>query len=255
MAGSAPWQAEAFRLTAFPLTPRPFNTEAWWTATIGSQPEVRLSQPRVGVQVEEAAHGGGKLSLVVDADRLHWGLVAADGGTSTNVEVPSLGPFEETIGDFRALGERWFLDGSYPGSSRLAFGATLSIPVRDRTSGLVVMRSFLHSVNIDTEGMSDFAYQVNRPRKSSTGIPNLEINRLSKWAVVTREQKAIRITAVGVEESGSQPTTACIVEMDINTAPRSELKLASQESVLVFQELLNFAIEISRAGDIPWLAR
>src|SRR4029077_16583024 len=78
---------------------------------------------------------------------------------------------------------RWIKEMS-PTISRLAFGAVLFQSAESHETGYELLKSYLPKLEVDSKGSFDFLYQINRPRLSMSGIPSLQINRLSKWAVV-----------------------------------------------------------------------
>jgi hypothetical protein len=156
---------------------------------------------------------------------------------------------------FKELMRRWLVD--CPPLQRLAFGAVLYLPVEDKMKGYSQLSAYL-GLELDPENSGDFLYQINRRRRSGCGVPNLEINRLSKW---TWLQLGLRAS------DGEQPwleirPSVCLLELDINTAldfrePLSGKSyvpfrgpLPRESYVPLFDELVSFAEEIAVKGDV-----
>ena len=141
-----------------------------------------------------------------------------------------------------------------PPLQRIAFGAALQLPAKDRTEGYEILGKFLHQVKLDPAGSSEFMYQINRPRPSSTGIDDLVINRLAKWAVGAT-QRATYTVVPGVPA----PTQMADVErefyarlnLDINTSGEFKGELPPDKLLLILEELINIAKELAEKGDIP----
>jgi hypothetical protein len=95
----------------------------------------------------------------------------------------------------------------------------------------------------DDEG--DFLYQYNRRRRSQR-VPEVKINRLSKWTwVPLGEVRAEGGELVFPAES------ACLLELDINTAPEFQGALPHDRYVPLFEEMVGLAVEIAARGDVP----
>ena len=67
-----------------------------------------------------------------------------------------------------------------------------------RELGYRELGRFLPAVRLD-EDSSDFSYQINRPRRS-TVIPELSVNRLSKWSVGKFQAFVASETGIAVSE-------------------------------------------------------
>lgn len=121
----------------------------------------------------------------------------------------------------------------------------------DRAEGYRLLDGCLPDVNVDSERSSDFSYQINRPRQSALGIPDLRINRLSRWSVVKRQGFAIHggvQPAVTIHQEGG---LAAKLDLDINTAPDYPSDLQHDRLGDIFQECVGAAVEIAGSGDIP----
>ncbi len=238
-----PWQAESLRLTVFrlPTAVAPESLD-WWKGVVGSEPENRVESPRINVRREDGLFLGGRLSLNVSPARIDWVLAAE----SKPEEVSTgLGPVEEGVKRFMEALNGW-LKLARP-VQRLAVGVVASLGVPDRLSGYRAIQGFLQDVKLDAEHISDFLYQINRPRQSKV-IPALKINRLSKWSVSLSRTLQLIVGAAPQASFGGPEEFACRLELDINTAAEHEGELPTLD---VLPELVRLALEISDRGDIP----
>lgn len=238
------WKAESLRMTAFPspgtVLGEPPN---WWETAVGEPPENRVHQPKVGVIQEQGSFSNGVLTLISQPGRIDWLLAWPN-----REEI--IEPFEESLGAFVPLVLRWL--GDAPVLQRIAFGATLRLPVKDRIDGYKRLSSYLHHVDLDPEGSTEFLFQINRPRKSKSGIENLSINRLSKWSVAFTQEATYTVhdpKATQFQLTGLQKDLYCRLELDINTAPNED-DFAAKDVQQVFNELVDLGREIATNGDI-----
>lgn len=242
------WQVERLRLTAFPPPMTKISQPPWWADLVGYPPETVVSRPKVGLHREEGVFEGRKLFLQIQPERIDWILTPVVPEEMPETP-PSAGPFPDALKSFVNLMERW-LEVCLP-ITRLAFGAVLFQPVADQRAGYVQIAKYLPSLKLDPD-TSDFLYQINRPRDSTSGVPGLRINRLTKWSIllfqgfdVTLAKKELTTVGYAVEES------ACRLELDINTVPESAAELPRETLPRVSQELVHLGQEIATKGDIP----
>ena len=242
------WQAAGLRLTAFPGVPSGISGEAWWEEVVGQPPEQTTRQRSGEVQVVGLL-GSGKLVLSIDLVRIDWRLLSVEEGLTLSDSVASLGTFSQTIEEFLSLMSKW-LDSREHEVNRLAFGAELLLPVENHSDGYRHLSSYLHSVNLDPEGSSDFLYQINRSRVSQTGVSDLRINRLTKWSVGKLGRIVLLPNGHIMELAGAE-RYFCRLELDINTAQDFNGTLPRDKLVVVFQELVDLSKEIAMKGDVP----
>jgi hypothetical protein len=243
--GLEAWRVGDLRLTAFtdPFAPAETSAEGKrWEAMVGKPPENVISR-LFGTDVEENGPfpSGGKLSYKRSPRGVEWMLESAP-----DPEMPEtfFGMNTAVITPFSELIRRWLVD--CPAFQRLAFGAALYLQVRDKAEGYRRLSDYL-GLQLDPENTGDFLYQINRRRRSRSGVPNLEINRLSKW---TWAPFGVR----GPE--GEQPWpvarhSVCLLELDINTAPEFRGPFPREAYVPLFDELVAFAEEIAVKGPVP----
>ena len=242
------WEAESLRLTAFPSPDEIIGEADWWKDFVGDIPEKRVAQPRIGVRLEEGPFEGGWLVLQVQQIRIDW-LYRTSPESFEKEDSFFIGPFDQTLNSFLRIMQRWLKVS--PPLQRLAFGAVLAQPVESRKDGYERLSAYLHSVKLDSEGSSEFHYQINRPRNSTTGIAGLRINRLSKWSSASVQRAAISLGAPAIAAQSGLAHHFCRLELDINSAEDFRYPLPKEHLPNVLQELVDLGKEISEKGDIP----
>jgi len=163
--------------------------------------------------------------------------------------IPSAGQFDVICPTFTELIERW-LTTTAPKLSRLAFGATVLLPVTDRVAGYKQLSSYLPSVELDAENSSELLYRINRPRYSQSADPELRLNRLSTWSVAAFDERFVSMTGDQTTVVKSDKVFACRIEVDINTSPDYSHKFVPPNSSVLFKELVNLGMEVIDKGDV-----
>ncbi|MGO8898441.1 MAG: hypothetical protein ACLQU5_08830 [Isosphaeraceae bacterium] len=157
--------------------------------------------------------------------------------------------FPEATETFRNALRTWLED--QPNVARLALGAIVKLPVDDREAGYGRISDYL-PFDVDPVRSSDFMYQINRARQS-TVLPEVTVNRLSKWSVGRLVRAAVILDQVPVTVSIHEvsQSSSCRLELDINTSPNSPFPLPSARLPALFDEFVDWAREIITEGDIP----
>ena len=255
----AAWRVESLRLTAFPSPSAQIIEPTWWHDLRGEEPESRISQPRRGGLKEEGPFADGNLILGVEPTRIDWFYTPIVDKKQESEGFLTIGPLQDAIRVFAQLMNRWFELETCPTVQRLALGSVMLEPVQDRQTGYQRIMQYLSSVQIDIDNASDFLYQINL-RRNSTVLPGLNINRLARWSVLV--QQRISMQLVPIPESMQVPSMpahgslgpryhACRLELDINTVPEFPGEFERRQLSSVFQELIDFTVEIANRGDIP----
>ena len=162
---------------------------------------------------------------------------------------PTLGPLPDALESFMRVTERWLSVG--PTITRIAFGAVLFISVKDLASAYQELSRFLPTVELGGTDSPDFLYQINRPRASKS-LPEIRVNRMTKWSVIQGESISIGFRAGGGSVLASaSPELACRLELDINTVPESMTSTHQARIQPLFNELVELGSEIAEKGDIP----
>jgi hypothetical protein len=246
------WQTETLRLTAFPSPSARIVNPTWWADIVGEPPESKISRPKEGIYQEEGPFAQGKLVVSVQPTRVDWLFTSIIDPKREDMNVPIIGTFSEALDRFFSLMLRWFEFDTCPPVQRLAFGAILLQSVEDRQDGYRRIAEYLPSIRLDPDGSSDFAYQINRPRNSTSGITGLRINRLSKWSVASWRSTQISLGSAAPMGYFLGPEYfACRLELDINTSQDFQGELPREQLPRIFQELADLGKEIAIKGDIP----
>lgn len=245
------WQAEFFRLTAFPVDPPLVEGTKWWTDVVGEEPEARLLRLKQGALQEEGPFHGGKLALAVQPPRIDWVFSPAEERTPESGDLLTLGSFSDLVDLFSQTVIRWFTVETCPPIQRLAFGTTLIQPVQNRPEGYRQIALYLPAIKLDAEGSSDFHYRINRRRPSKTEGQNLVINRLSTWSVMAWGRAFFSVGAGRASAASQTSGFALRLELDINTAQDFQGQLSKEQLPGIFEELVEMGKEIAQEGDIP----
>ena len=245
------WQAESLRFTIFPLPTVVIGEPTWWQDLIGELPEKRVATPKRGVLQEEGNFDGGRLILNIQPMRIDWLLTTGSGQEGGLETFPNVGPFAESLKTFLALIDRWIQSETFPPVKRVALGAVLLQPVESKQLAYERLAKYLPKVELDASNSSEFFYQINRPRASTSGIAKLKINRLSKWSVMSWRSAVVAVTPVSLEQAAMGPEVfTCRLELDINTAPDFSEMLPREMLPRILQELANVGQEIAQDGDV-----
>jgi len=247
------WLVANARVTAFPVEPVKIDTLSWWSDLVGHTPESVTSRPKTAQREEVGEVEGRQLTLKVEPERIDWVLTPAPTAPEdTASTLPVAGPFPEVTKLLYQIMASWMPH--CPKVTRLAFGAVLLQPVADRRTGYVEIVRYLPALAsiLDPDRSSDFFFQINRPRTSTTGITGLTVNRLTKWSVMLLQSFRLTVaksqaTTVGHVDEKS----ACRLELDINTGPDYPGPLPHEALVAILGELVGLSEEIATRGDIP----
>jgi hypothetical protein len=239
-----PWQVGDLRLTAFPspLAPLEARTEGkQWEALVGKQPENVISR-NFATEIEESGSfaPGVRLMYQRSARAIQWML---HGVANSNKPESVILTSPEILVPFKDLMARWLMD--CPPLQRLAFGAALYLPVKDRREAYHQLAKYLRCVPGYSDDDGDFLYQYNRRRRSSV-VPEVKINRLSKWTWIPLGEVTVKDGKL-MEPAES----ACLLELDINTMPEFQGTLPHDRYVPLFEEMVRLAVEIAARGDVP----
>jgi hypothetical protein len=236
-----PWQIGDVRLTAFrtPALSEPGAELKKWEALVGKRPET-VNETNYGLEGEASGPFilGGKLRLRWSHGVIQWML---ERSPDTDRPETFFWMNPEVLVPFKELMRRWLID--CPPLRRLAFGAALYLPVKDRREAYDHFERLLHLGLKYSDDEGDLVYQYNR-RRLSQSVSGVKINRLSKWTWVPLELRTQDDQPVRREE-------ACLLEVDINTAPEFQGTLPHDRYVQLFEEMVGLAVEIAARGDVP----
>ena len=225
-----------------------------WSTVIGGVPDEEQRRPREGLLQQVGTLADLTAVMRIAHPRVDFFLQP----TMQNPGPLPTGPdwqtcsFRDALQTLTDMASRWFSTQLHV--TRVAFGVNLVQPADGMLEAQVRLTSYLRDLAIDLENSSDFLYQINRRRESKT-IPQLTINRLSKWSIVTQAVGSFAVQSnqdvVGVVLS--TPVTqsfASSLELDINTVPDNGLNFPQSQLNDLFGELVNLGKEISEEGDV-----
>ena len=244
------WQVEQLRATTFHAVgvddQDPLHL---WERVVGSTPDQINTRPK---DRSIQAHGpldGQQLTLVIRPGRIDWNLRELMGLPDGPMQdLPTMGAFPAVLDSFCKVANQWL--NICPDVIRLAFGAYLLKAVADRATANRELSPFLPNVKLASDSQ-DFLYQINRPRTAES-IPDLNINRLTKWSVMQSGTLSIgNFQASGPIVATGSSQLACRLELDINTQAESRTPIGRRQAQRLFQELVELGSEIAVQGDVP----
>jgi hypothetical protein len=251
LANLSDWQVENLRVTIFTF-PETFSLEHSHFKDLFHQPAEKTTTNAKNLQIiEEGPFENGILRCISTPTRIDWVLTFNPDNIGDEKNLPPMiGPLESIMGSFVKLMLPWLTHS--PKSNRLAFGAVLNLPVNSREDGYQTLAPYLKSVKLDPKGSSDFLYQINRTRLSSTiGIPGFSINRLTRWSVSKSTPMQLEISQEKISTIAGGDQHSCRLELDINTMAQHNRELPQDRMASLFKELVDLGMEIVGNGDIP----
>jgi hypothetical protein len=238
------WLAESLRLTAFTTAESDLtDLSGSWKAVVEDEPDAVESKPKEHLFQESGPFREATLTFRHLPQRIDW-IMHLPGATQGAWDA--IGSYVDEIPPFAKLMKRWLA--ATQGIRRLAFGAVLLDPTKDREEGYKKVSEYLpFTVDLDAR---NFMYQINRRRTSRRGSPDLEINRLSKWSCVERRTTHFLIGDPLAMNTDSPSLFAVRLEVDINTVPEYAGSIDPSSFADLFDECVELGSEIAEKGDI-----
>jgi hypothetical protein len=241
------WYAESLRFTAFSSQDNgDLPLSQWWAGVTGGQPDEVVNKPKEREAVVAGRVGDATLILQHLPLRIDLRLEPAPKEAMEMIPLPNIGVLEKVSTEFAKNSANLIHQVGFPPINRMAYGAVALLPVESREKGYEQLEPYLPAVTIDPKNSSEFLYRINRLRESALGIPNLFLNRLNKWSVVT-----FKIFAGAPASVTMLPGRYfCRLELDINTAAEFPGELPKERLDDVLNELRTTADEIILNGDV-----
>jgi hypothetical protein len=252
------WRVLNLRLSVFLPQTREVGVEDWRQLTSSDAPETQIQQ--FGMKQLSGPALGAQLVLASLPGRIDIILMQKPQVSGAPAEFPTgadapifVGEFFQALAAFREGTSRWLANVNFD-VLRVAFGATMLSPCKDRAESYARLGSLLKSVNVIPRSMRDLTFVVNWPTPSQV-LSETSLNRITKWAAMEFRG---RLEAQAAPGSTNLAVDTMIVEgpqleLDLSTpapeqnaAPLSQAKLAP-----IYEELLKLAAENARAGEIP----
>jgi len=241
------WQVFVLRFTAFYSPDETFDSSGWWAEVTGDLPETETKKLKEGIIIEEGPFRDGKLTLVKSEVAIDLRLHLPDKPEEVD-GIPTVGSFEKQYPEFVSLVKKLFDVTTFPLVTRLAFGSIINLPTKDQQEGYKQLSAYIKNVKIDPVKSRDFIYRINRRRASTTGIDNLEINRLNSWSVASFSTAILSIPTSAKTRTAN--CYACRLEIDISTCQEFQNHLPKGKLSEIFDELVDMGKEIITQGDI-----
>jgi len=205
------WRVEALRLTVFFSEPVNAQNKLWGKSFAGVEPESIISKPQTGEYTEQGSFREGQFELKVAFNRVDWSL------SFPFSDLPN-SPKPAAIGEML---EAW-LEGVSNWLSildvkpiRLALGCVAHVPVENEVKANLVVSNYFPFLNLGPDSkFIDASVQINLPYPSSV-IKGLDINRIAKLEVATRQ--IVTIGPAGMP--ATQTDTVVRAHVDLNTSP------------------------------------
>lgn len=240
------WDTESLRLSVF--HPERPSQAGLWKQVVEIEPESSDTRAREGIVQEQGIVDGNVLLLVSQSNRLDWHLLPGPPQNNARRGPPAL----VDAGQCMLLLKR-AMDVSVRARvvvNRLALGVVCIRQAPDLREGLNQLSEYLPRLDLANAGGQDFAYQINRPRRSPH-VSHISINRLSRWQLEEIQSGALTINPSGRPSLGmSEGILVSKLILDINTAVSNSAFSADKVPDL-FDDLADFAKEIAIQGDIP----
>lgn len=244
---SVPWNIESHRLSLFRAPGAAASAEEIWTAIADGAPEELSAKPGLGTTTAIGPFGSGQLFVQVEPSRVDCFML----GAKQSEPSPSvIGPYPDAFRKWKEDILPW-IDHA-PQVVRVAYGTVLTESVASKEVGYSTLATRLPYVKIDPQNSSDFLYQINRPRISTT-IKDLTVNRLSKWAVQRIIVTSASTTGVNGFRLADTPISdmyQCRLELDISSAIERAEALPSDLMSKLLEELFAIAEELIEKGDV-----
>jgi hypothetical protein len=241
------WQAQVLRLTTFLSTPLDPNVAATlWTLATSTIPEADDNRPREGIRRQAGPFEDGQLEILIAANRIDW--IMAPRADQNAIPQPYFATLDRAMQVFVASGQQWLQIGP-PSVIRLALGAVLLMPGTDKVETYQKLKDMLKAVHVDPIHSSELFYQINWPRQSKV-IPELKLNRLTKWAPIVIRAHSLQLGGVGLQPLPGSGAHYCQLECDHNTAEEHVEPFGPTQVDELFQELCKLAIDNARNGEV-----
>ncbi len=187
------WGVQVARLSLFLSEPHAISDKDW--AIITGQEEAETRQAVPGGKRLSGSVPNGVMHMSATASRFDVILTAADINEGEELQLPSVGPYDETFASFFESTCKW-IAGVNPSAIRIAFGAVLTCKTANREDAYGHLRDLLKSLKVDPKNMRDLQYQVNWPGKSKVE-QGLVVNRITTWSALRSPTSSSRSARPG----------------------------------------------------------
>lgn len=236
----ATWRVESLRLTVFFGLPVIANGLGWWKKVTGQEPESAINRPQAGEYSEVGQFLDGQLEMKVAFNRADWVLsypFSGMPGAPNPGELPQLSnSFVDSLANV--------LSNMNDPVVRLAYGLVAFHTVESISQGNDIVANLLPFVRFDSDvESSDLLIQVNNPSVSDA-VSGLDLNRISKLGVVTRQ--VVQVGPSGIPTMEADQVVRA--EYDISSAVDRVTPVESKYIASLATEMKNVAESILSSG-------
>jgi hypothetical protein len=244
---SLDWGVEVARLSLFLSEPHRISDNDWTIVTGQEEAETRQAVP-----------GGKRLSGTVPTGMMHMSstgsrfdviLSTAEIGEGEEVQLPSVGPLDETFKSFFESTSKW-IEEVKPSVTRIAFGSVLTYKKADREEAYRHLAELLKSLKVDPTNMHDLQLRVNWPSRSKVE-QGLVLNRLTTWSALRVVRRLLQVNEAAVEDMDGKQVEGVRLEMDHNTDAAKKDPFDPVNVVPIYSELVELARENAAKGEVP----
>ena len=241
------WGVELVRLSLFLSEPHAISDKDW--AIITGQQEAETRQAVPGGKRLSGSVPSGVMHMSATASRFDVILAAAAIVEGEEVQLPSVGPYDETFTSFFESTCKWIVEVN-PSATRIAFGAVLTCKAQNREEAYGHLRDLLKSLKVDPKNMRDLQYLVNWPGESKVE-QGLVVNRLTTWGALRIVRKFLQISETAVEGGDTRHVDAVRLEMDHNTDEAKKTTFDQGKLIPIYSELVELARQNAAEGEVP----
>jgi hypothetical protein len=241
------WGVGQARLSLFLREPHAISDKDW--AIITGQEEAATRQAVPGGKLLSGSVPSGVMHMSATALRFDVILSAADISEGEKVQLPSVGPYDETFTSFFESTCKWIMEVN-PSATRIAFGSVLTCEAANLEEAYGHLRDLMKSLKVDPKNMRDLLYRVNWPGESKVE-QGLVVNRLTTWSALRIVRKHLQITETAVEGGDTRHVDAVRLEMDHNTDEAKKAPFDQGKLIPIYWELVGLARQNAAEGEVP----
>jgi hypothetical protein len=241
------WGVEVARLSLFLSEPRAISDRDW--AIITGQQEAETRQAVPGGKSLSGSVPSGVMHMSAAASRFDVMLRHADISEGEELQLPSVGPYDETFTSFFESTCKW-IEEAGPSATRIAFGAVLTCKAANREDAYGHLRDLLKSLKVDPKKMRDLQYRVNWPGDSKVQ-QGLVVNRITTWSSIRIIRKLLQVSGTDVEDRDTRHVDAVRLEIDHNTDVAKKAPFDQGMLIPIYSELVELARQNAVEGEVP----
>jgi len=241
------WEAESLRVSLFSNGPTPVTDEDWRAVT--SQTESYNRQAIAGGYIFSGTFENSQLNFSGINKRVDFvQSPTLPPPSGPDVTLPTIGPWKATREKFVSFTSAWMNNANFP-ILRIAFGAVLLCPAKNRLTSYETLKALLSSVSVDPEKMRELSFRINWPTKSKV-IDGLLVNRITSWS-------ALELLFASLELGPTPSTTtrsgvhAVRLEIDHSTDQSLSQPFDRGQVLPIYKELVSAASENAAKGECP----